>query len=233
MEEDIPLRIQSHSATHGLPSICGRCSGGYPLFWIFSLLFSTQTFQTAFKHPLIPSTLKQTTNKNTFLDYTLSSACIPITLLSLPAKVHKSYLHSLTLLPLLPFFLLPHQSRKTALAKVTMTFMLLNLTLLNFVMFTFLAAFDAVDYWPILKLFSLSPTRPHTPGLLPSLWLWLHRLLFGFLLLKLLLNIRTPHGSILGCLLFLFSTLSSQNDLYSLLIHKCIGLAKKFVRIFP
>lgn len=72
-------------------------------FCLVSLLFSSQIFQTPFKHPLMSPTLKQTMNKNTSLDDPLSSVCIPTTLLSSPAKVHKSYLYSLSL----PFILLP------------------------------------------------------------------------------------------------------------------------------
>ena len=94
-----------------LLSIWGRCCG---LFLCFASLASYSPPRPSKEHSNIFLHLNRPTNKNTSLDYTFFSASIPIALLSFPANVHRSCLHPLSLLPFLPFFLLPHQSRKNS-----------------------------------------------------------------------------------------------------------------------
>lgn len=107
-----------------LLSIWGCCCG---FFLCFASLVSYSPPRPSKEHLNILLHLSQPTNKNTSLDYAFFSVSIPIALLSFPAKVHGSCLHPLSLLPFLSFFY-PTSLEKTALDKVTVTFVLLNLT---------------------------------------------------------------------------------------------------------
>lgn len=200
-----------------LLSTWGCCCGFFLCFASLVSYYSTQAFK---EHSNILT--PQSTNQQKYLTWLYILLCQHSHCSSLLPSQSSQELSTPTISTSFPFFLLPHQPRKTALDKVTVTFVLLNLTdASQFHHTNFLATFDTVDYQPVLKSFSLSPPWDHIL-LVYYLWPWFHRLLIppsqaGFL------NIRAPHGSILGSLLVFCCIIPEWSRLYRLLTLKCMS----------